>query len=155
MTDQHWFRQPVSQTFHGRDVFAPIGAAVSCGTRPEELGPVVDQIVELEPINSKQYADGTIEAAIIHIDRFGNCVTSLANESLNQSSRLITMVINDHKVSAVRRFYADAASDSDEVFMVPGSAGFVEISARNGSAAAILSATVGQAVFVCDRHEAD
>jgi hypothetical protein len=56
-------------------------------------------------------------------------------------------------VSVVRHFYADASDHDDDLFMVPGSAGFVEISARNASAAAILSARVGDHVFVADRQE--
>src|SRR6266478_4986354 len=58
LTNQEFLHQPTSKTFHGRDVFAPVAAALSNGARPEEVGPVLDAIVELESLNPGTTNDG-------------------------------------------------------------------------------------------------
>src|SRR5204863_2190375 len=76
LTNREFFRHPTSKTFHGRDVFAPVAAALSNGSKPEEFGPAIDTIVELESLSPVVTDDGKIEGRIIHIDRFGNCITN-------------------------------------------------------------------------------
>jgi hypothetical protein len=150
LTNGKFFRDEVSATFHGRDVFAPVAAALSLGTAPGELGGEIDDWVRLPPLAPRLLEDGTIEATIIHVDRFGNCVTNLTRRELNEEriARGATLVVGDHTIRRVRRFYADGEGDAPEPFAIWGSAGFLEISALRASAARLLGARRGQRVLV-------
>ncbi|MGB7926159.1 MAG: SAM-dependent chlorinase/fluorinase [Pyrinomonadaceae bacterium] len=150
LTREKYFRQPVSATFHGRDIFAPIAAALSNGVAPAELGEEIVDYVRLAPLAPQATGDGKLSAKIIHIDRFGNCVTSitpqdLPEERIENGARL---VVNGREIAAFRRFYADETASGEELFAVWGSAGFLEIVAYRASAARLLGAQVGRTVEV-------
>jgi S-adenosylmethionine hydrolase len=147
VTNDKFFRQPVSSTFHGRDVFAPVAAALSTGSLPKEFGPPVEKVVTLAPLMPHRTAE-TIKGSIIHIDRFGNCITNFTADLINEE-RFGTgakLIVNDKAITSIRKFFADQSSPTDELFMLVGSAGFVEIASQNASAATILSAKRGDTV---------
>jgi S-adenosyl-L-methionine hydrolase (adenosine-forming) len=147
LTNEAFFRHPMSTTFHGRDVFAPVAAALSNGIAIEKFGPVIDNLCALESLTPTTNHDGTLEAAIIHIDRFGNCITNLTTEYLTSDvNRRDTLVVNDHEITSFRKFFSAEGEDNEPLFMIPGSAGFIEIAAQNSSAASILKARRGQSV---------
>jgi len=133
VTEQKYFRTDPSSTFHGRDIFAPVAAALSTGVAPEAFGPEVSDEVRLTSLESP--------LRIIHIDRFGNCVTNIRRKTFEETS----LSINGMTISALRKFY-DEADPSGEVFAIWGSAGFLEISVNGGSAAQILGAKRGDEV---------
>jgi S-adenosylmethionine hydrolase len=144
LTNENFFRHPVSNTFHGRDIFAPVAAALSNGAALEDFGPVIDDLVQLESLEPR-IVDGVIEATIIHIDRFGNCITNLTSDHLAAG---IKLVINGREVSFFRKFFADNRMGQGDLFCLVGSAGFVEIAAQNSSAAKVLEARRGDSVSV-------
>src|SRR5437870_2742824 len=82
LTNTKYFRRPVSPTFNGRDIFAPVAAALSNGTRPSELGEKINDCVKLKPLKAETSLSGEIIGRIIHIDRFGNCVTNITQAEL-------------------------------------------------------------------------
>ncbi len=143
ITNDKFFRHPVSQTFHGRDIFAPVAAAISTGVAMEEFGPAIDGLAQLEPLEPKKVGQGIIEGAIINIDRFGNCITNLTRDHLSVVAKLM---VSGREIG-LRPFFAAEGMDDSDLFCVFGSAGFVEIAARNRSAAEILEARRGQAVL--------
>jgi S-adenosylmethionine hydrolase len=145
LTSEKYFKQPQSSTFHGRDVFAAVAAALSGGIATEEFGPVIDDLVALEPLSPTANADNTVSAAIIHIDRFGNCITNLTVDQLAEQPGARLLVI-DQVITSVRKYFSADADQSEPLFMIPGSAGFIEIAAQNSSAAAILKVRCGQAI---------
>jgi S-adenosylmethionine hydrolase len=150
LTREKYFRQPLSETFHGRDVFAPVAGALSLGTGADELGDEITDYERLAPLAPTKLASGEMLAAIIHIDRFGNCVTNLTREDLTgqmiaQGARLL---INGQTISTFRRFYAESMSAAQTLFAVWGSAGFLEIAAFRASAAHALDARRGQSIMV-------
>ena len=151
VTNEKFFRHPVSKTFHGRDVFAPVAAALSNGAAPRAFGPLIDTIVELQSLTPQQRTDGTVEGAIIHIDRFGNLITNLTAKDLGSHDNAVQIDINGRQISSYRQFFAEASVRADELFMLLGSAGFIEIAARNASAASILNARRGQPVVATIR----
>jgi len=138
LTNESFFRHPVSNTFHGRDIFAPVAAALSHGVAPEEFGPAIENLIHLDSLKPKILSDGVIEASVIHIDRFGNCVTNLTREDLGDGLNRVKLVVSDRELTSFRRYYGEADDKESEVFCVIGSAGFLEIVAANRSAAAIL-----------------
>ncbi|HZB47403.1 MAG TPA: SAM-dependent chlorinase/fluorinase [Pyrinomonadaceae bacterium] len=157
LTNTSFFREPVSTTFHGRDIFAPVAGALSRGVEPEALGPPVEDFVRLPLAAPTRAADGTVNGAIIHIDRFGNCITNLTPRDLppvteatevTTDSAALVIVVGDREVSAFRRFYAEEGSRPGEPFAIWGSAGLLELSVLHDSAARLLGARRGQTIKV-------
>ena len=89
-------------------------------------------------------------ASIIHVDRFGNCITNLTRDEVgaNQFAAGAKLVVNGHEVTSLREFFADGRANNGELFCVFGSAGFLEIAAQNYSAATILGVQPGQPVIL-------
>jgi S-adenosylmethionine hydrolase len=128
VTDESLFLADGSTTFHGRDRFAPVAAALANGTRIDDLGPRVDDRVPLD------YTPG----AIIRIDRFGNCVTDLV-----PPATAFAVVVKDWRIQHVRSTYS-----GDGAFAIIGSTGCIEISVANGSAASLLQLSRGDRVAI-------
>jgi len=152
LTNEKFFRAAVSQTFHGRDIFAPVAAALSNKVPPEAFGELIEDYVRLAPLAPvREGGRAAWSAAIIHIDRFGNLVTNitrreLAGEEFAGGARL---EIGGREISSFRRFYAEETSEAAcELFAIWGSAGFLEIAANRASAAQLLRAGRGQTVRV-------
>jgi len=138
ITAQKYFRHPVSSTFHGRDVFAPVAAALSTGVQAEAFGPVIENEVRLEDLLAPE--------RIIHVDRFGNCVTNITRDVFNGM-----LVVEGKEIREIREFYG--AGGQDEIFGIWGSAGFLEISVNGGSAAEKLRVKRGDEVVSSQRRK--
>ena len=135
ITEAKYFRHPVSTTFHGRDIFAPIAAALSTGLAPSSLGARISDPIQLfKPT----------EPHIIHIDRFGNLITNITRDMFPEGARL---VVNGELIRGYRRFYADEAG-GPEPFAIWGSAGFLEIAENHGSAAELLGVKVRDTITI-------
>ena len=150
LTNVNFFRREVSQTFHGRDVFAPVAGALSRGVRAEELGPEVFDFVRLPSAAVERAADGTLVGAVIHVDRFGNLVTNITPEDLSEESvaRGARLSIKGREVRRFRHFFAEDAEGAGEPFAVWGSAGLLEVAVFRGSASGVLGAQRGDKVEV-------
>ena len=150
LTNRKYFRHPVSATFQGRDVFAPVAAALSQGVKPAQLGTAISNIVRLQPLRPTTSRDGTLLGRILHIDRFGNCVTNITQSDL--TAKMIaagaTLRLKGKSVKSFRDYFAEETAGRDKVFGIWGSVGFLEIAAANDSAAKILSARRDDAVIV-------
>lgn len=146
ITNSEFFRQPVSNTFHGRDIFAPVASALSLGVQLEQLGPSHKEMVRLESLEPKPRKDGGLKARIIHIDRFGNCITNISRDHLGNDQWVLA--INGKKIDTVKEYFAENESKKKTLFAIWGSAGFLEIAARNHSAAKVLKARPGDKVEV-------
>jgi len=126
--DESLFLADGSTTFHGRDRFAPVAAAIANGTRIEDLGPRVDDRIALD------YTPG----CIIRIDRFGNCVTDLVPPPTP-----FAVIVNDQRIEEIRTNYS-----GDGAFVIIGSTGCIEISVAGGSAASLLQLRRGHRVTI-------
>ena len=144
-----YFRHPVSDTFNGRDVFAPVAAALSVGVAPKKLGIEVDDFVQLPTLRPERSRDGLISGRIIHIDHFGNCVTNITTNELNEKvmDQRIRLTIREQEIDTFHRYFAEETR-ANKLFCIWGSAGFLEIAARNNSAAKLLKAKRGDTVVV-------
>ena len=148
ITEEKFFHQPVSNTFHGRDVFAPVAAALSKGMPLETFGQEIRDEVRLKPLAPEPTKRGKLKGRLIHIDRFGNCVTNFDRQSLNGlDERILILSVNGKRTQSVEKSYSDAVG-KNKLFAIWGSAGFLEISARNRSAAKLLKAKRGDVVAV-------
>ena len=131
VTSDRYFRAEPSSTFHGRDIFAPVAAALSNGVDVEEVGVEINDQVRLPSLETP--------LRIIHIDRFGNCVTNITRERM-----LVGLVIDGRTINEFREFYGEG--DGETMFGIWGSAGFLEISVNGGSAAKVLGVKRGDEV---------
>ena len=160
LTNEKFFLPPVSATFHGRDIFAPVAGALSNNVPADAFGELVDDYVQLAPLAPERAAGAEEEAwsaRIIHADRFGNLVTNITRRELagEDIGRGVRLEIGGREISAFRHFYAEAAGGTQkeegaggELFAIWGSAGFLEIAAERASAAQLLKAERGQRVRV-------
>jgi len=130
----------LSDTFHGRDVFAPAAAHLAAGIPLEQLGsPIDDDLVNgFAPPEKRQ--DGWL-AQVIHVDRFGNLITNITPENL---AEINTIKINGLTLPVVRR-YGDIGTG--HVGALVGSADRLEIFVREGSAKEALKAGRGSQVI--------
>jgi len=149
LNNPKYFRQPVSDTFNGRDVFAPVAAALASGMVPNRLGVELDEYVRLPSLKPDVSQSGIISGRVIHIDHFGNCVTNITPRELTEKvvKHGFRLTVQDQEVVTLRRFFAEETRPR-EVFCVWGSAGFLEISVKNQSAAKLLKVKRGDSVVV-------
>lgn len=131
-----------SNTFHGRDRFAPAAAAIANGLSLDELGPAVDDIVRLS-YEPPSYGD-VVRGTIVAVDRFGNLITDI--EASRIPFKPFALHARGMTIDRVETNYADAAPGA---FLIAGSSGCIEISVANGSAAERLQMSRLQRVDVC------
>ena len=142
LINEAYFRQPVSSTFHGRDIFAPVAAHISLGVPLAELGPPVEEVLGLAPLRARRQPDGSLRGRVIHIDVFGNLVTDVRCEDL--AAERPTMEVAGRRIVGLSLTYQEGA----EIVAVVGSSGYLEIAAPRASAAELLGAALGMPVLV-------
>ena len=147
LANEKYFKNPVSDTFHGRDIFAPAAAHLSNGVKSVEFGNELNAFVNFEEGKPRKISDNEIEAEIIHTDRFGNLISNLKKEDLPED---FTILINKTRISKIQRFFAD--ENKSELFMIMGSAGFLEIAAFQDSAAKLLNVELPQR-FILEKNQ--
>jgi S-adenosylmethionine hydrolase len=146
LTNPATHRHPVSATFHGRDVFAPVAAHLANGLPLTELGPAVEDPLTLPNPQPRRLPDGRLRAEVIAVDHFGNLVTNVRPPAGQKGDAGDMRVeIGDQSV-ALRHTYADVTPG--ELLALIGSDGCLEIAAREGSAAERLGLGVGATVEV-------
>lgn len=133
LTNKEFFAVTISDTFHGRDIFAPVAAHLSKGVSMERFGAQINDFSLLRLSEPRAISDRIFAAEIIHIDRFGNLVTNLQRNNLPES---FAIEIGGTRINRICRFYAEG--DENELILIFGSSGRLEISAVNNSAAEIL-----------------
>ncbi len=138
-----FYLSPLSRTFHGRDIFAPLAAALVRGIKLEDLGPVTETWEKLPLRLVEAGPSGELRGEVIYIDRFGNMVTNIAGNALPLSP---IVSVGDATIEGLSRSYASV--EAGEAMAIVGSTHRLEISVRGGSAAKMLGVKVGDAVRV-------
>jgi len=150
ITADHYFRKPVSSTFHGRDIFAPVAAWLSRDCTIEQLGPPVKQPVRLKIPAVTRVRDALIQGAVLAVDNFGNLITNLTPQDVpifgGDTSRSCKVVAGQREIAQFHRTFGEGASG--DLFVIPGSSGYLEIVMRGRSAAAELRLSAGAPVGV-------
>ncbi|MGB0582713.1 MAG: SAM hydrolase/SAM-dependent halogenase family protein [Limisphaerales bacterium] len=142
LENEDYFRQPVSQTFHGRDVFAPVAADLASGVNISHLGP---EITDWEKMLWPDVIDDSPEVVgqVVYIDRFGNCITNIPEAAARAGSRI--RIPGELEIELMD-CYADA--DTHQALAVGGSSGFVELAINGGSAQEQLDLKTGTQVVL-------
>jgi S-adenosylmethionine hydrolase len=138
-------REPVSPTFHGRDVFAPTAGRLAAGAAPTEVGPELESIMDLaQPPVARR--GGQLEGVVMHVDGFGNLITSLQAEHVMAGAPVEIDGLGATFHPVLAQTFSDVASGALVAYV--GSGGQLEIARRDGSAAAYIGAERGAKVRV-------
>jgi len=145
ISQSRYFRHPVSQTFHGRDIFSPAAAHVASGVAPARIGPLIKDYLRPASLATQRTGKHTWVGQILKIDRFGNVVTSFhIDEFPGLEQRDFSLMAGAFELSVMVRHYAEAVPG--DLVVIAGSGGYLEISMNQGSAASRVACDVGAAV---------
>ena len=142
ISDPRFWRQPVSPTFHGRDVFAPVAAGLSLDIAIYEFGAKIDSLHVFPVSRPSLDAGGTLVGRVLHIDRFGNLITNIKNSDV--PGRDVLIEVADQSIEGLSSYYAQ----KNGIMAIPGSSGYLEIALRDGSARDYLGMIEGDEVRV-------
>jgi S-adenosyl-L-methionine hydrolase (adenosine-forming) len=151
LTNPKYWRETVSSTFQGRDIFAPVAANLSLGVPFTEFGEKTDEIIVLPGYRPVRLGTGFIIGHVIHLDHFGNVVTDIKASDFGQPPSTVKIEACGHSISRIVKTYAE----TDGLVALFGSSGYLEIAQRNGSAAKILGAVFGDDVRLTARYGPD
>jgi hypothetical protein len=154
ITAHQLFREPVSRTFHGRDVFAPVAAALADGFPFEEVGPVVQDPVRI-PDARPVVIGGELHGHVTHVDRFGNVLTNVTVAELDGAfSKLPRSAIEVVAGGRVIRGLADSYGDAPvgSLVAVIGSSGRLEVAQSGGDASQRLGVSVRDEIRIRAGH---
>jgi len=137
ITAREYLLRPVSATFHGRDVFAPVAAHLARGISPRRFGPAIVDAVRLPIPRPRLDAGGTLSGQVIRIDRFGNCITNIARQDLEAfatgTAGSIRVLLNGRPVGGLVQFFGEAGTGGRGAII--GSTGHLELFAWQGNLA--------------------
>lgn len=142
LENERLYRNPVSHTFHGRDVFAPVAAHLARGVKFSELGPRLKTMQTIQIPEPVKTARG-VRGEVVYIDHFGNLITNIPAKSL---SRDITVRLGRYRVRGTATSYSQAKPGS--VVAVVNSLNLLEIGLRDGDASKKLGFRVGTPVAI-------
>ena len=150
ITSEHYFLQPLSNTFHGRDIFAPVAAYLAKQVDSHKFGDEVQDYAKFSAPKPKPLDENRLRGVVLKVDRFGNLVTNITPQdapSLFQNQPAsFKILIGKREISEIRKVYAEGAPG--EVFGILGSMGFLEIAANRGAATQVLGVGKGTEVQI-------
>ncbi len=142
--NEKYFLKPVSNTFHGRDIFSPAASYLSRGIALKEFGPLLDKPILFSFYAPKKY-DNRIEGEVIYTDKFGNVITNISREML-PTNKAFCVEIKNEKICKFVRFYGEA-KEGERVSIV-GSTGLLELSQNQESLKTSLNIRIGDKVKI-------
>jgi S-adenosylmethionine hydrolase len=148
----HYFLHPVSNTFHGRDIFAPVAGWLSKGVELEKFGDEISDFVRFNAPKAKAVDERTVRGVVLKVDRFGNLVTNITAQDVPALFQAtpppfkIVLGKGKQEISEIRNNYAEGTPN--EVFGIMGSMGYLEIATNRAAAAQMVGAGKGSEVTV-------
>jgi S-adenosyl-L-methionine hydrolase (adenosine-forming) len=150
ITAEHYFHQPVSNTFHGRDIFAPVAAYLSKGVDAAKFGDEITDFVRFAAPKPKAVTASQWKGVVLKTDKFGNLVTNITPKDIPQlfdgSSNGFKITVGKAEVTRLCSSYSQGTQG--ELFAIVGSAGFLEISSNKAAASRVAGADKGSEVAV-------
>jgi S-adenosylmethionine hydrolase len=150
ITSDHYFLNPVSNTFHGRDIFAPVAGWLSRWVEVDKFGEVIDDFAKFVAPKPKRVDERLLKGVALKVDKFGNIITNIAPEDVPQlfsdAPPPFKIIINQQEITRLNLAYS--MGKPSEIFAIVGSSGFIEICTNRGSAAKLLNANRGAEVGV-------
>jgi len=151
LVNESMFRQPMSRTFHGRDVFAPVAARLARGEALSSFGPRITDPVR-QPAHEPERNGDTLVGRVVFLDRFGNALTNLTATSIAAAfgdgtpDATLEVRVLDRRISGLARSYGDA--EVGTLVAILGSSGRLEIAQVGGAASERLGLGEGDAVVM-------
>ncbi|MBI4285331.1 MAG: SAM-dependent chlorinase/fluorinase [Chloroflexi bacterium] len=142
ITKPEFWRSPVSSTFHGRDIFAPVAARLALGLSPATFGKPVNALTVLPLSQPRRRSDGSLTGHIQHVDSFGNLITDIRGDDL--PGETLAIEVSGRQINGLSRTY----TNGHNLLALIGSSGYLEIAVKEGSARDLLNAGVGDEVKV-------
>ena len=150
VTGEHYFLQPVSNTFHARDIFSPVAAYLAKGVDPEKFGEAVTDFVRFSAPKPKAANENTLRGVVLKVDRFGNLITNITPQDapmlFGENPGAFKIVVGQREIREIKDAYAQGAPG--DVFGIMGSMGYLEVAANRGSAAQLLGVGKGTDVNI-------
>ena len=150
VTSQHYFVHPVSNTFHGRDIFAPVAAYLAKRVDGEKFGEVVDDYVRFNAPKPKPIDARTMRGVVLKVDRFGNLITNITPQDVpmlfQQNAPQFKIVVGKREISEIKSTYSEG--EPGEIFGILGSMGYLEVATNRGSAAQAVGVGKGSDVSI-------
>lgn len=145
LTESHFFLPSITQTFHGREIFAPVAARLSLGLSLESLGPTVRDLIKLA-IPQPYIEEGVLLGQIIRVDNFGNLITNISSRELTNFLESSSPRIETGKlvIRNLSRIYADC--EEGEPLALINSSGLMEIAVNLGRASEYTGLRDGEIV---------
>jgi S-adenosyl-L-methionine hydrolase (adenosine-forming) len=147
LTNSQYWLHPVSNTFHGRDIFAPVAAHLSLDVPPDAMGQRVSELVWL-PSPLPSYRPDGIHGEVIYADHFGNLITNIPGQKLAGVEKPLVQIKGRRITRLSQTFHGGGIRADDNLLALIGSHGFLEIAVRDGSAALALGAGRGEPLSV-------
>jgi S-adenosyl-L-methionine hydrolase (adenosine-forming) len=145
ITNERYFLHPVSRTFHGRDVFAPVAAHVAKGIPPAQFGKRIDDYLRLTFDKPTRTGKRAWTGSILKVDRFGNLITNLhLDEFPNIQTRPFELNVGLQIVTRLALTFTECSPG--DLFVLVGSSGYLEVATNQGSAAKALGCGAGSPV---------
>ncbi|HBQ59279.1 MAG TPA: hypothetical protein DD671_06555 [Balneolaceae bacterium] len=147
LNNPDYWRKGVSNTFHGRDIFAPVAAHLCEGVSLEEIGEPIDELVTYHwavPLADK---DG-LQGWVLHIDRFGNLITNLTQDLIKDhlKKKNVKIYVGNTMLNKIVTTFGDVEDGEPAAFI--GSSGNLEIGINKGNAARMLSVDKGAQISI-------
>ncbi len=150
ITAQHYFLQPVSHTFHGRDIFAAVAGHLSKGVEPAKFGDEITNYVRFTAPRPKALNEKLTKGVVLKLDKFGNLITNITPDDVPQLFQPepppFKILVGKNEITSIKLAYAQGAPG--EVFGILGSMGYLEIASNRGAASQIVGAGKGSEVGV-------
>jgi len=150
VTSDHYFLNPVSNTFHARDIFAPVAGWLSKGLEVDKFGEPITDFAKFTSPRPKRVSDQLVKGVVLRIDKFGNVITNLTPEDVPalfaENPPPFKIIIGQQEITKLNLAYS--MGKPSEIFAIVGSSGYVEICTNRGSAAKALNAGRGAEVGV-------
>lgn len=150
VSSDHYFQQPISNTFHGRDIFAPVAAYLAKGVDHEKFGPEIADYVRFNAPKPKPVDAKTVRGVVLKVDRFGNLITNFTAKDVpalfEGKADGFKINVGKREITALHTNYAQGGPG--EVFAILGSMGYLEISSNRGAANQLTSAAKGSEVSI-------
>jgi hypothetical protein len=143
IANSRYFHKPVSATFHGRDIFAPVAAHLAAGVAPARVGKPIAEYLQPDFAQPRRTGERAWSGRILKIDRFGNIVTNFHIGDFPGTPLALT--IGRHKIISLARTYAEAPVG--KLFLIVGSSGYLEVAMNQGSAAERIGCKTGAPVW--------
>jgi len=150
ITSDHYYLQPMSNTFHARDIFAPVAAWLAKEVDSQKFGDEVEEYTRFSAPKPKAVDGNRLRGVVLKVDRFGNIITNITPQDapmlFGAEAKGFKIVVGSREITEIHNSYAEGAPG--EVFGILGSMGFLEIAANRGAAAQLTGTGKGNEVSI-------